>query len=303
MSTDTLSLCANCGKGEESSGELKLCTACKMVKYCSRDCQKAHRPQHKKECKKRAAELHDEALFEQPPPQLEDFPICFMRMPSLHTGRRFKSCCGKFICSGCVHAVQITRPDSHDIPICPFCRTPTPMSDEKIMDMLKNLMEVGDAQAICNCGCHYAEGSYGLTKDWEKALELWHQAGELGCTKAYYSIGIAYCNGNGVERDEKKATHYWELAAMGGDENARHNLGAYENNAGNFGRAIKHYMIAVGCGDNLSLNKIKQLYSKGNATKDDYAKSLKAYQAYLDDIKSDDRDKAAAFSDDFKYYE
>ena len=55
--------CANCGKGDESAGNLKACTACKMVKYCNRDCQIAHRPQHKKACKKRAAELHDEALF------------------------------------------------------------------------------------------------------------------------------------------------------------------------------------------------------------------------------------------------
>ena len=60
---DILSLCANCGKGEESAGDLKVCTACKMVKYCNRDCQIAHRPQHKKECKKRAAELHDMKLF------------------------------------------------------------------------------------------------------------------------------------------------------------------------------------------------------------------------------------------------
>ena len=44
------------------------------------------------------------------------------------------------------------------------------------------------------------------------------------------------------------------------------------------------------------------MYSKGCATKDDYAKALQAYQAYLSEIKSDDRDKAAAFSDDFKYY-
>ena len=27
-----------------------------------------------------------------------------------------------------------------------------------------------------------------------------------------------------------------------------------------------------------------------------------AYQAYLDEIRSDDRDKAAAFSEEFKYY-
>ena len=33
--TDTdLTKCANCGKGEEAAGDLKACTACKMVKYC-----------------------------------------------------------------------------------------------------------------------------------------------------------------------------------------------------------------------------------------------------------------------------
>ena len=60
MSTATdnnMTTCANCGKGEESTGDLKACTACKMVKYCNRDCQIAHRPQHKTECKKRAAKI------------------------------------------------------------------------------------------------------------------------------------------------------------------------------------------------------------------------------------------------------
>ena len=54
---NSMLVCANCGKGEECAGDLKSCTACKMVKYCNRDCQIAHRPQHKKACKKRVAEL------------------------------------------------------------------------------------------------------------------------------------------------------------------------------------------------------------------------------------------------------
>ena len=40
MSTDNT--CANCSKGEECSGDLKSCTACKLVKYCNQDCQIAH---------------------------------------------------------------------------------------------------------------------------------------------------------------------------------------------------------------------------------------------------------------------
>lgn len=72
--------CANCGKmREECSGDLKTCNGCKMMKYCSRDCQITHRPQHKKECKQRAAELHEEALFKPHPPK-EECPICFLPM-------------------------------------------------------------------------------------------------------------------------------------------------------------------------------------------------------------------------------
>jgi len=84
-SENNVSACANCGKGEEAGSNLKTCTACKLVKYCSRDCQIAHRPQHKKQCRKRAAELHDEKLFKQPPPA-EECVICFIRLPTLITG-------------------------------------------------------------------------------------------------------------------------------------------------------------------------------------------------------------------------
>ena len=37
-------------------------------------------------------------------------------------------------------------------------------------------------------------------------------------------------------------------------------------------------------------------------TKDDYLKALRSYQAHLDEIKSVQRDEAAAFKDEWKYY-
>ena len=110
---------------------------------------------------------------------------------------------------------------------------------------------------------------------------LWHRAGELGHTESYCCIGNAYVFGRGVERDEKKAIHYWELAATGGDENARHNLGNAEFRAGNYGRAVKHYMIAVRSGNNESLKMIQRMYVNRCATRDDYEKALQDYQAYL----------------------
>ena len=164
-------------------------------------------------------------------------------------------------------------------------------------------MEMNDADAYYNLACKYRSGLCGLPQDISKALELWHRAGELGSSTAYNNIGAAYYNGiRGVEIDDKKSRHYFELAAMAGDVDARFNLGLSEMNAGNMDRALKHFMISSRSGDDDSLKRIKQLFMDGHATKDDYAKALRFHQAYLDEIKSDQRDKAAAFSDEYKYY-
>jgi len=85
-------------------------------------------------------------------------------------------------------------------------------------------------------------------------------------------------------------------------EIARHNLGDKERRTGNFDRALKHYMIAIGDGRQEALAEIKKLYSNGDATKEDYTQALQAYQRYLDEIKSDQRDKAAADSEGCHYY-
>ena len=72
--------------------------------------------------------------------------------------------------------------------------------------------------------------------------------------------------------------------------------------AGNINRAIKHYMIAVRRGSGDSLKQIKYLFSNGHATKDDYTKALQSYQEYLAEVKSVQRDKAAAADEEYCYY-
>ena len=74
----TAHCCAECGK--EGGATLKVCKSCMFAKYCNADCQRNHWKKHKKECKLRAAELHDEVLFKDPPAK-EDCPICFLPMP------------------------------------------------------------------------------------------------------------------------------------------------------------------------------------------------------------------------------
>jgi len=284
---ETSTTCANCGKGEEESNNLKSCAACKLVKYCSRDCQVAHRPQHKKECKKRAAELYDEKLFADLPPR--ECPICFLPMPLDADKSLFKSCCGKSICLGCIYAMKMSEGKD----LCAFCRMPPPSSAEESIKRLKNLMDKGNGEAIYNLGGHYDEGTLGLPQDYQKANELYLTGGELGCADAYYNLGISYDNGNGVEVDKKKAKYYYELAAMCGHIKARHNLGCSEGAAGNEQRAYRHMIIAARGGSKESLDMVKEGFKQGFVTKDEYANTLRACHERQREMKSKERDTVA----------
>ena len=238
-------------------------------------------------------DISDDVLFKQPPPK-EDCPICLLRLPTLAKGSTYYACCGKVICSGCMFAPMYDNLGNVIIERkCPYCRTPTHKSDEEYNEWLQKRVELGDAEAIFTLGDYYRDGEDGFPQDYVKAFELFVRAGDLGCAEAYCNVGYAYENGNGVEIDTKKADHYYKLAAIEGNEVARYNLGNNEQRAGNMNRALKHYMIAAGGGHNNALKQIQKLFTNGHATKDDYATSLRAYQAYLVEIKSTQRDKAA----------
>ena len=255
---------------------------------------------------RRAAEMYDKELFKQPPHHWVrghegDCPICHKRLPTLTSGSRFQVCCG-MICCGCLYAA-VERKGEDLVPrTCPNCRASRPNSREEYMEQLMPRVDAGDIQATYALGVYHAEGLYGLSKDLDKALELWEQSAERGCADSIHKIGKLYYHGNGVDRDKKKAMHFLELAAIRGCVEARYNLGQLEYNAGNMDRAIKHFMIAIDGGDNDSLNQILSIYKEGYTSKDEYVKALRAYQKYLGEIKTSQRDEAVAFHEDYKYY-
>ena len=279
--------CAACGK-EGNSDDMNTCNKCRMVKYCNAACKKKHRSKHKKKCDRRVAELHDEQLFKEPPPS-EECPICMLPMPPSDQ-RTFKVCCGKLICNGCIHAIKIGEGKD----LCPFCRTPPPRSDKEEIIRMKKLADNGNGIAVNSLALDYAHGIGGLPQDWAKAHELYLKAGELGCVEAYFNLGMSYDFGHGVEVDKKKAKHYYELAAIGGSPQARYNLGCDEGNTGNHERAMKHFIIAAKTGVERALKAVKKGYANGVVTKDEYASTLRAYHEWKKEMKSDERNNAAA---------
>jgi len=279
------STCANCGK-EGISDNMNICNKCKSVKYCNAACKKKHRTKHKKACEKRVAELHEEQLFKEIEP--EECPLCLVPFINGNKTESFKSCCGKIICNGCIHAMKMSEGKD----LCAFCRTPPSSSDEEDLSRVRQLMDKGNGEAFCLLAGLYSRGRMGIPQDYQKANELYLRAGELGCDEAYYNLGHSYHTGTGVEVDKKKAKHYYELAAMNGNMNARHNLGAVEAMARNNERAMRHCIIAARAGHEKGLDGVKIGYNQGIVTKDEYATTLRAYHERQKEMKSDARGKA-----------
>ena len=101
-----------------------------------------------------------------------------------------------------------------------------------------------------------------------------------------------------MERDVQKAEECFGRAAIGGNVDGRWNLGLMEEfEYTNMHRALKHYRISAMCGDSGSLEKIRDFHRYGYATKDEYAEALVAYQSYMASIRSEEREKAAVFTD------
>ena len=88
-----------------------------------------------------------------------------------------------------------------------------------------------------------------------------------------------------------------KLAAIGGNEVARHNLGLCDYYARNIDRAMKHFMIGAKSGSDRSLKKVGEGYKKGCITKDEYASTLRIYQQTVDQMKSVSREKAKVYLD------
>src|SRR6056300_884724 len=116
--------CASCGITAIDDVKLKKCDGgCDLVKYCSDECQTNHRRQHKIECRKRKAELHDKQLFTQPDISYKgECPICYLPLSLDPSKSTFMSCCSKTICNGCYHANLKREREQGLQHRCAFCR-------------------------------------------------------------------------------------------------------------------------------------------------------------------------------------
>jgi hypothetical protein len=305
----TTNCCAECGV--EGGVSLKVCKSCMQAKYCNATCQHKHWPKHKKDCKLRAAELRDEALFKDPPPK-EECPICFLPMSinliccaslppatilsipiddfananeelaKMDTAIYYP-CCGKIICGGCIYSFSQSGNDDK----CPFCNSDQggKTDEEKVGEIMKRV-EANDTDSIFLLAGSYYHGKIGLQQDHTKAIELYTKAAGLGSSKAHCALGVHYYKGG----DLKKAKFHYETAAMAGHEVARTNIGVMESQSGNLERAIQHWMIAASSGHFPSMHLLILFFQQDSISQESINSTLTAYNHSCAEMRSEARD-------------
>ena len=283
--------CASCGIAAIDDIKLKKCDGgCDLVKYCSDNCQKNHRSQHKKMCKKRLAELRDKVLFTLPDSSNNgDCPICCLPLSLDPEKSTMMTCCSKLLCNGCSYANAMREIREGLKQRCAFCRNPMPTlaeeADKNVMERVKK----NDPVAMRQWGKWHLEVDLGI------AFEYLTKAAELGEADAHFSLSVMYLNGEGVEKDIEKHIYHLEEAAIGGHVDARHHLGCHEVRNGRYERAVKHFIIAANFEYHESLVVLRRLYEGGEASKEDYDAARCAYQAAVEATKSPEREEGEAY--------
>ncbi len=277
--------CASCGITQGDDIKLMTCTACKLARYCSVACQKEHRPKHKRECKRKAAELRDELLFKQPEStHFGDCPICLLPLPLDGRKSTTMMCCFKLVCRGCALANDRREIQESLERKCPFCRHPIPNSQADIDRHVKKGVESNWPAALRWLGNdYYSKG------DFDNAFKYFTKAAGMKDAQSHYELSLMYYEGRVVGKNLKMEKYHLEEAAIGGHFDARYNLGCSEADAGNIGRAVNHHIIAASQGVVESVDTLKKGYRVGQVTKEDYASAIRAHQAAIDATKSPER--------------
>lgn len=92
---------------------------------------------------------------------------------------------------------------------------------------INNVAEIDKAVKLYETGEQYWNGTNGVPQDYEKAVEYYIEAADLGNVDAIYSLGFCYATSTGIEYDAEKAEKLLAYAADNGNLNAAVKLGNY----------------------------------------------------------------------------
>ena len=189
---------------------------------------------------------------------------------------------------------------------CPFCRAQS-QSNLGWVSQIEAKASQNDADAMCDLGDIFDEGTHGAPKDKVRALDCYIRAAELGSAGACSEIGRYYEFDNGDSKNMGRSAFFYRIGALRNSVIARHSLGLCEYESGNHEIGIRHWKIAAEAGSQLSLDALKEIFNadgkvhgKEFISKEDMGKIYRACHIAQEEVKTDEREKHLMYEDEWK---
>jgi len=91
-------------------------------------------------------------------------------------------------------------------------------------ELFKKLAEQGDEEGQYSLGVMHSNGE-GVPQDYKQAVHWYTKAAEQGQSEAQYGLAIMYISGNGIKQDNEQAVHWYTKSAEQGYADAQMMLG------------------------------------------------------------------------------
>ncbi|GBC32783.2 hypothetical protein RIR_jg12181.t1 [Rhizophagus irregularis DAOM 181602=DAOM 197198] len=152
---------------------------------------------------------------------------------------------------------------------------------DKAFELFKQSAEGGNLDGIVALGYCYNNG-IGVSINKKKAFELYQQAANLQHNLAQNNLALMYKNGDVVSRDYGKAIELFQQSANSGNSLAQRNLAyMYKNGEGmdkNYNKAFELFKKSAEGGDSDGMMNLGYFYSRGIGTSVDKKRAFELYQ-------------------------
>ena len=152
---------------------------------------------------------------------------------------------------------------------------------ERAIDYYRRASDLGDGGAAFNVATFYLKGE-GVKRDFKEARRWLALSADRGCADALYQIGCLYFNGTSVDQDYREAMTWFERAAEKRYLPALVNIGYMMSNGLGCVKdpalGVQWYLHAAMYGSADAMRNLGGCYSTGNGVDKDKAEALKWYK-------------------------
>ena len=112
-----------------------------------------------------------------------------------------------------------------------------------------------------------------MSGDYKAAYKIWKSQADGGNARSAFLLARLFDMGDGIKKNQDKATEWYEKSAELGDLEAQWYLAGIYSKEGRYTLASHYYKLAANRGDELSQFSLGQLYSQGNGVIQDYVEA------------------------------